>query len=148
MAARKIKPNVKFIEQLKARLRENPAGYDQASFGNCKSYSDDATEAERNLCGTPMCIAGHAFLMTGKTLKQLTQAHSGAVIAVAAEAMGFTYDQVDTLFGGGCYWPKQFHLGDSDSKKKKVEKACNYLDAMVEAVTLQNEKPYLFELWD
>lgn len=140
MAARKIKPNVKFIEQLKARLRENPAGYDQQTFGN----DDD----EPNVCGTPMCIAGHAFLISGKPLAELQKATNSEIMTVACHAMGFTREQVDTLFGGGHYWPKQFHLGDSDSQKKKVEKACNYLDAMVEAVTLQNEKPYLFELWD
>jgi hypothetical protein len=141
---KRIKPNVKFIHRLQDRLRANPDAYDQQAFGNGNDNDDNDVP---NVCGTPMCIAGHAFLMTGKTLAELHDARNSDVMEVACNAMGFTMNQVDVLFGGGHYWPQPFYLGATDSKKKKVEKACKYLDAMIEGVTLVAKKPYLFKLW-
>jgi hypothetical protein len=136
-----VKPNLKFIHRLQARLRENPAAYNQGS------YAPAEWECAENVCGTPVCIAGHAYLMTGKTMKQLQKADSDEIVGVASKAMGFTEPQTDKLFGSGDHWPKPFHFDTDESQKKKVEKACKYLDAMVEGVTLFAKKPYLNDLW-
>lgn len=143
MPEKRTKPNLRFIHRLQARLRENPLAYNQHTYGN-----DEVDCQEENVCGTPVCIAGHAYLMTGKTLEQLHDASSVEIVAVAAKAMGFTTEQTNKLFGNGGDWPSVFYLNRNDSKKKQVEKACKYLDAMIEGVTLFAKKPYLMYLWD
>lgn len=156
MARKKVvkKPNLKFIEKLKATLRAEPKAYNQSRFApNHQLVETDegmrfvAPKIIGNLCNTPVCMAGHGFLLAGHTVQQLVDAEASDVVAIATEAMGLSSAFTYSLFGLAEDWPAPFAFdADKILKKKQVEKACAYLDAVVLVAQLMADHPFLVDV--
>lgn len=149
-----VKPNLKFIEKLKATLRAEPKAYNQSHFTprpqrieTDESVTWVAPSYTGNMCNTPVCIAGHGFLLAGHTMQQLVEADTDDITATVTIAMGLTPAFTRTLFGLAEDWPQSFAFDiDRTSKKKQVEKACAYLDAVVAAAQLMAQHPFLIDV--
>jgi hypothetical protein len=115
-------PNLEFIERLKAELRKNPDEYNQSHF-----------KPPLDVCGTPVCIGGHAYLLAGHSKAELLATSTYEIASVAERAMGFSHLELDTLFGTVDSWPLQYRFSNRVKPKTRVEKACNYIDALVQA---------------
>jgi hypothetical protein len=148
-----VKPNVKFINKLKATLRAKPKAYNQDTFIPESRWNEVEgmwvypEVDEQNLCNTPICIGGHGYLLLGHTVMQLIKAAEGDDITEkVTKAMGLPPSLTGKLFGLANEWPSPFRFDSSEPKKKQVEKACEYLDALVVAAKVMSKYPYLAEL--
>jgi hypothetical protein len=120
-------PNMKVINQLKATLMAKPETYNQDTY---------VPTQEENVCGSAFCIAGHAYLLAGHTVKQLVKADAERICRVARETMGLPSAITDTMFGSVDAWPDAFIPALSATAKQRAAKACQYLDAAVDAAKL------------
>lgn len=143
---RKLKVNVKFIEKLKATLRADPRSYDQNAY-QPQDHRDDI--GDHSYCNTAVCLAGHAYLLAGHTLKQLDRVQQSTICEVARKKMGLEVHHVDILFGGTSEWPDEFHFNNDAPRKEAVKKACAFLDAVVEKAIVETEhaKVLAMDLW-
>lgn len=114
-----MQPNIEFIARLKAELLSHPDEYDQEQF--------------RPICGTGCCIAGHAFLLAGHSCTELLVAPYDEIIHAANKAMGFTLLTTLDLFSVADLWPKPFAFTRRANIETKIQRACKYLDALVQA---------------
>lgn len=151
--------NVPFIKKLRKALLDTPAAYDQGVFKPSDAnfnHSNRCADADCEMCNpkvkdcnTACCIAGHAFLLSGKSIKQLNAASHSTIRNTAAKAMGLTKDQTSVLFSAADEWPSNFAFDEDVSAKNKVKKAVAYLDAIVERLQLENKHPVLhMNLWE
>lgn len=129
-----LKVNRKFIEKLKAALRAAPEKYDQSLFSPEKIFDCDGRLIDPNACSTAVCLAGHAYLLTGKTMAQLSRADGLSIRRTAAQAMGFTIYETSKLFGLADGWPDPFTFADDVPHRQQVSKACAYLDTLADYV--------------
>lgn len=146
MAKKKSKVNLKFIEKLKAALRADPKRYDQ----NAYQPKDHGNESEDfNYCKTAVCLAGHAYLLAGHTLKQLDRVGPSTICEVARKQMGLEAHHTDVLFSGTGEWPAKFQFAANAPRKEAVKKACAFLDAVVEKVIVETEHAEVLamDLW-
>lgn len=133
-----MKPDMRFINKLKASLRASPERYYQDSF-----VPVDEDMPGGNVCGGAFCIAGHAFLLTGKTMKQLVNTESETIQEKAAAAMRLPETLTERLFDQIDAWPDEFIPSEHATAKRRVELACKHIDAVVEVALLLDTNPVL-----
>lgn len=127
------KPNLRFINRLKAALRATPEQYKQDTF----------VPEEENLCGSPFCIAGHAYILAGHSVKQLIAADADDITDAAEKAMGLSTLFTEILFSSEDEWPDEFQSANKATAKQRVEKACKHIDAVVEVAQLAAKNPVI-----
>lgn len=124
--------NVELFQKVKAFILEEPRRLNMIAW--METWTDKDVEKYNELppCGTTMCIAGTAYLLSvaDKITKQTVENHQRKFTQkAAADFLGLDYNQSENIFH--LYlWPEEFakRYNNTNNAQERAQATADYID--------------------